>query len=323
MSDYGSLFDARQYIDAATGPDITVPYKIQPDSAVENNLGRYSLNNQNSEQKGSKVPPPPKSAANNNVSDKVAAAPVRVPVPAPSPPAPEVPRYLSSYDEGSYSVSDKDWAVTEPCATAYYGTGSKLQGFNTVVSFVDIYGNARALPTADGNDEVVALRLGMSPDTLSIDSSKVINRYQTMTRWVEEHWGDECDSLSFSGSSFGFVTSDGYMLTAERRTSAAYQELRHFIDMCKANGLEVQEAMDGMGYRSIREFYIATSPKPVRRLVEHPRAGMLKRRFYVRLTFDFASFLGYFDTFSVIDDAGSPYLSKYEVSFKVEKTEWK
>ena len=51
---------------------------------------------------------------------------------------------------------------------------------------------------------ITGIKLNPSPDSLTINSSKIINRYHTMTRWVEDHWGDEIDTVTFSGGTFSF-----------------------------------------------------------------------------------------------------------------------
>jgi hypothetical protein len=202
-----------------------------------------------------------------------------------------------------------------------YGAAPWALGFNTTVVLIDSAGDGVDIPSPSGG-YIKSLKLSMSPDTLSTSHSKVVNRYQTLTRWVEEHWGDEIDGLSFSGTTFGFLTKDGYLLTPDRRDTAAYKELQHLVDIYKLNGGVYQEANRFGEKRSYRTFYAPDRADPVRQLVAHPRAGMLRTRLYVKLAFDFAEFIGYFESFTVDEDADHPLSLKYSVSFKSEKTTW-
>ena len=199
---------------------------------------------------------------------------------------------------------------------------TKVIGYHTKVQVVDAEGTSYSVPSTDGGT-IDSLILGMSPDTLSVASTKLINRYQTLTRWVEEHWGDDLDQLSFSGSTFGFMSAEnGFVLDDTRRDSGAYKELKHLVDIYKQNGCIYQEANDPSEQRLYRYFYSPDSKTPPRQIVEHPRAGMVKKRLYVQLAFDFAIFTGYFESFTVEDSADTPFTLKYSVSFKAEKTQW-
>jgi hypothetical protein len=170
-------------------------------------------------------------------------------------------------------------------------------GYSSVVSMQDAYGRDVAVPTPGGGS-LTGVELGMSPESLSINSAKVINRYQTLTRWVEEHWGDEIDQVSFSGSSFGFVTPYGYVLTPARRNAGSFKELQHLINIFRLNGSVIQtEDIVGTGVAA-REFYTPLQRSVYKTLLKHPRAGILKSRNYVKVDFDFATFFGHFESFN-------------------------
>lgn len=182
---------------------------------------------------------------------------------------------------------------------------------------------------------IEALKLTPNPDSLVISSSKIINRYNTMTRWVEEHWGDDIDSINFSGSTYSFnarVTDGNYsgLTSIYRNSSEAYEFLKRLMDIYRTNGYLYQE---DNGYT------IATSSDPninqyeyesVNRFLlqnpsfkdHHPRRGMIRERLYNRISFDYVTFLGYFESFDVTEDSSSPFKLVYNTIFKAEKTIW-
>ena len=181
---------------------------------------------------------------------------------------------------------------------------------------------------------VSSLKLTINPNTLAINSAKKVNRYQTLTRWVEEHWGDEMDQVSFSGNTYSFmILSDPNASTVygvsqsiagltnrNRRQTAPYEELRHFANIAQTNALlrHADTISDSMEPRT---WYVSQEGKP-RISHKHPRAGLVKERLYIKLVHDYVRMVGYFESFDVMEDANAPFKLAYNVNFKAEKTEW-
>lgn len=170
---------------------------------------------------------------------------------------------------------------------------------------------------------VTSLKLNMSPASLVVNGAKKINRYPTLIRWVEEHWGDEMDQVSFSGTSFSFLDfKTGSGLCADSRNlTEPYKELRHLVDIYTQNGVvyQPQKIEDGVQRRT---FFNMGDPANPYRVVTHPRAGMVKYRLYIKLTCYFAEFVGYFDSFDVSESSANPFSLNYNVSFRSEHTKW-
>ena len=195
-------------------------------------------------------------------------------------------------------------------------------GAGVLIEMVDRNNNAVSVTKADGA-LVYGVQFNISPETLTVNSVQVINRFQTMASWVEEHWGGELDQISFSGKSFSFNVqlATRYLTILSRRDSGAYQELRDLMSLYQTNGLVLQGPSVHDGSRQIRKFYVPTSQKSVRQILNHPRTGMVKERLYVRLTFQgFMQCLGYFESIEVTEDAQNPYQMSYSVNFKSEMT---
>jgi len=179
---------------------------------------------------------------------------------------------------------------------------------------------------------IQALRLAPNPDTMTINSAKIVNRYSTMTRWVEEHWGDEMDVVNLSGSSFSFLSfvpedvSPGLSVVSRRDTNA-YKMIKELVKFYRTNGCIYQ---DRDTYLSNDEISINKSPESNsvdKFLLEnpsfkgnHPRAGMIQERLYIKLSFDYVSFIGYLESFDLIEDSASPFRMTYNIIYKAEKT---
>ena len=198
---------------------------------------------------------------------------------------------------------------------------TRADGHYVLVEMIDKDLNLRSITRA-GGFVVRGLRLQMSPSTLTMNSVKLINRGQTLAGWVEEHWGDDLDQVTFSGKSLSFVAEVAgrrTLLVDSRADSAAYLEMQALIDIYKTNGLVLYDADPPDGQE--RKFYgYANSSKPQRVIAAHPMRGMVKERFYVRITFDFVTVIGYFESFELVERAETPYAAEYNLSFKAEQT---
>ena len=188
------------------------------------------------------------------------------------------------------------------------------------------------------SDGLVAtsLRMSPNPESITINSAKMVNRYQTMTRWVEEHWGDEIDVISLTGSSFSFF---GYaingrfpgLLTESRNLTPAYRYLKELQTFFTFDGFVIQDSRtyegsvgslraDGFVSQAVSDFL---SDRDNQNFVNnHPREGLVKERLYVNLAFDYLSCMGYLDTFDISEDSTSPFRMTYTIVFKSEKTVW-
>lgn len=182
---------------------------------------------------------------------------------------------------------------------------------------------------------IVALKLFPNPDSLSISSSKIVNRYNTMTRWVEEHWGDDMDTINFSGSTYSFnaeikAGSRTGLTTVYRNYSESYKFLKALVDLYRVNGYLYQEPngysmtkvpttdRESFEYTMVNRFLLQN---PIFQN-NHPRHGMIRERLYIRISFDYITLLGYFESFDITEDVSSPFRLLYSTVFKAEKTIW-
>jgi hypothetical protein len=203
-----------------------------------------------------------------------------------------------------------------------------------ILDMVDSSRKAVLVEFQDGS-RVNALKLAPNPDSLVISSSKIINRYNTMTRWVEEHWGDEIDNINFSGSTYSFCATlnNGNptgLSVANRNFTESYKYLKALVDIYRTNGYLYQEpngfSMSSSPSTDAETFdyamvnrYLLQNPQFRN---NHPRHGMIRERLYNRISFDYLTLLGYFESFDITEDSVTPFRFIYSAVFKAEKTIW-
>lgn len=186
---------------------------------------------------------------------------------------------------------------------------------------------------------VTSLKLNPNPNSVNISSSKMINRYHTMTRWVEEHWGDEIDVISANGSTYAFMAfaSDGLsdvgLTVAQRDKTKAYLMLKELVKIFQINGCIYQDSStyEGAQFSPTTNTLVTDLTATDRFLLDptnayflnkHPREGMMKERLYINMYFDYLSVTGYFESFDILQEAGSPFRFTYSFVFKAERTKY-
>ncbi len=204
-----------------------------------------------------------------------------------------------------------------------------------ILEMIDSNFQSYAILLPDGT-YITDLKLNPNPDSLIINSAKIINRYNTMTRWVEEHWGDEIDTVSFSGSSFSFtaynipnVPNTG-LTTKYGEQTPAFKMLKQLSDFIRNNGFIYKDSSlyeEGVGINTPGEelgvdavdLFLRENPKFVN---NHPRRGMIQERLYIKLRFDYVNFIGYFESLDLVESSDNPYRNTYSAVFKSEKTKY-
>lgn len=206
----------------------------------------------------------------------------------------------------------------------HYTVGRIKEEKKFIFDLVDSSGESHAIRLSDCSI-ISGFALTPAPESLTINSAKVINRYHTMSRWVEEHWGDTLDTITFSGGSYGLFqlkSGNGGMgegLTeVNRRESEAYKMLKEVANIYRSNGMLYQDnktydesAITTAFLRDQANSYFTSN---------HPRRGLPKERLYVKLFYDYMTCLGYIESFDIMEDASTPFRIKYSISFKAEKT---
>lgn len=196
----------------------------------------------------------------------------------------------------------------------------------------------------DGTRRVLGIKFLVNPNTLSVNMAKVVGRSQSMTGWIEEHWGDELDTITFSGSSAAFVTGGDRLKNIRPSQQGRFtraQARADFYSYLGANDVSVpyQTALRGSKAQAamIVEPGLTTtfrresiSYQEFKRIVQlfqtngllFRRDGFVKDRKKIRLSYDYSSYLGFFESIDITEDSPAPFRFTYTVTFKAEKTEY-
>ena len=140
------------------------------------------------------------------------------------------------------------------------------------------------------------LVLWANPEEMSFTYSRKVERIQTRGGFVEQHWGDDAQSLSISAATGGFmrlysglsnVTNPS--MGGTRRETLAYDRYLDFLALFHNNG----SVYDVLGQVALQ--------------------GIIK------ITFDGGVYFGWFNSFSVTEDQQKPYMFNITLDFDIER----
>ena len=136
---------------------------------------------------------------------------------------------------------------------------------------------------------VLGVKMLVNPATISNNMAKIINRTQSMVGWVEDHWGEELDTITFQGRTATFIV-DSSKTYPDRRLSVSYREFQKLIPLMASNGCTFD------------------------------KFGFVNKRLFLMLTYDYAKYIGYLESMDVTEDAMNPFTFNYTITFKAERT---
>ena len=193
-------------------------------------------------------------------------------------------------------------------------------------------------------ESIYGVEFMVNPRTLSNNQSKIINRTQTMTSFVEDHWGDELDTLTFQGQTATFVTGGNDLYSLKNSPGSSTQK---FLASGGLTDSKIQarsllfnyagvssNAYEGMGINdteiglTVTDRRQSVSYRQFKRLVDLFRvngcffdsSGMLSTRYYIMLSYGSMSFKGYFESLDITEEASNPYKFSFTITYKVEST---
>ena len=133
------------------------------------------------------------------------------------------------------------------------------------------------------------LIMKINPENLNSQYTQLVNHKRTWGGFVEEHWGEQLDSISSSGKTAQFYGELG-LTNQGRRDTDNFKDFEKFIALYRNNGT-----------------------------LYDPKTGRIVAQGYVTMNYDDAVYRGYFDNFSLDEIAEKPYELQYDFSFKVTK----
>ena len=177
----------------------------------------------------------------------------------------------------------------------------------------------------------VGLNLLINPATMNANLSKIINRTPTMTGWIEDHWGEELDTVTFAGSTAAFIWGGPRPDFAMGSLSDSPQEIRdtfnnylNIPNLAPADpvgpgdhsGLTVKRRRDVLSYDEFRRIMNIMNAQAC----TYDIRGFVKERFFIEMSYDYAAYRGYFESIDITEDSASPFKFNYIMTFKAEKT---
>ena len=141
------------------------------------------------------------------------------------------------------------------------------------------------------------LVLHVNPSNMSVKYQKIIERSQTKSGFVEQHFGDGTQTLDFETATGGFMrlytglssNTSPTMTGGTRRETLAYNSYLDLLALFHNNG-------------SVYDI-----------------AGQVALQGKIKITFDGGIFFGWFTTFSVTESTDKPYQFSLSAGFEVER----
>ena len=140
------------------------------------------------------------------------------------------------------------------------------------------------------------LVLHVNPRSMAMSYTKVIERIQTKGGYVEQHWGEGTRTISFEMATGGFkrlytglsnVTGGGEDLGGTRRETIAYDKYLDVLALFHNNGA-VYDSTGQIAFQGI-----------------------------IKVSFDGGIYYGWFNNFTVNEDAEQPYMFQLSAQFTV------
>lgn len=163
----------------------------------------------------------------------------------------------------------------------------------------------------------------------------MVTRTQTMTGYVEEHWGEELDTITFQGSTAAFIFH-GTSISPPPPTSNpdvdaknVRQSFNDYFSLPDTGSPPLDFGNDnfinGLATGMRRE---TTSYQEFKKIINLMNAnaasfdirGLIKNRYFIEISYDYACYRGYIESIDVTEDAASPFRFQYTMTFKSEKT---
>jgi len=198
------------------------------------------------------------------------------------------------------------------------------------VEIVDKDGDRDDLLSGNGKEKILGIRLTVNPSSIAVNMAKIIGRTKSMVGWIEDHWGEELDTVTLQGNTAAFVIGGRSSEDAKRTSIALRQAEASVTDFNRAMGytdisstasigdvgLTTRRRRDSVSYREFKSLIkIMNSNGCV-----FNDQGFVQERKFIQISYGYSSYRGYFESIDVSEDANSPFKFIYTITFKAEKT---
>lgn len=151
------------------------------------------------------------------------------------------------------------------------------------------------------------LILIVDPNTMSVDYRKMTNTSLMRGGWLEEHWGEELDTISVEGSTGGFFDQESAPGGVRRPTGS--------VDLLRI-GPPRRNTPNYRNFKSLLALYTFNAGLRARIIGR----GRMIQFGKIELFFDNGIYEGFFENFSHNEAADRPFRLEYSFSFKVTRT---
>ena len=202
-----------------------------------------------------------------------------------------------------------------------------------VMPFTDFEQAALAESGVNINTEVIyGIELMINPTSMSTNISKLVGRSQTMTNFVEDHWGEEIDTITLQGLTASFVTggNDIYSIRLNNNnspTQAYLQQTAGSVQSRSLNGYGSGIHDDEIGLTTSQRRK-SVSYRHFKRLLDLFRVngcffdtfGLVSKRYSIMISYGREAYRGYFESIDVTETAENPFRFQYTLTFKSQET---
>jgi len=133
------------------------------------------------------------------------------------------------------------------------------------------------------------LVMNVNPTNLKTSYKQLINRRRTIGGFLEQHWGEELDSMSMSGITSNFYGPLG-LTNLKRRDTDSFREFEKFVQIYRNNGSLYDE-----------------------------KTSMIVAQGSIIMSYDSCIYSGYFESFNINETIDKNFNLQYDLSFKVTK----
>jgi hypothetical protein len=190
---------------------------------------------------------------------------------------------------------------------------------------------AEAGVTDTNKETIYGLELMINPASLSTNLSKIINRSQTMTSFVEDHWGEEIDTITLQGMTAAFVTgsTDVYSMRLNSNTNSPtkkyLESTNGTVQGVRGYGSGIHDDEIGLTTSQRRK---SVSYRHFKRLLDLFRVngcffdtfGLISKRYSIMISYGREAYSGYFESLDVTEIAENPFRFQYTITFKSQQT---
>jgi len=254
--------------------------------------------------------------------------------------------YIAQTPDSAHVLNDyihRYRKITRPGLLPFFVEMVNWNGTNVAIPFPPISPGTTKGKTAPTAKYIVGVRLMVNPNSLSLNMSRIVNRTQTMTAWLEEHWGEEIDTVTLQGNNAAFVIGANTLRdigtkyvrskASDDPKSKAAARSEFYPSIGVDNFVEESTSSPNLALDpglTTRFRRYSVSYQEMRKLCEifsangciYDQNGFISDRKYIQLSYDYSCYRGYFESIDITEDAETPFRFTYTITFKSERTEF-